>query len=613
MCGIGGIMNWAGPVREVHAQKMLHALKHRGPDDLRVKTFFGGALVHARLAILDPERGTQPVLSKDGNLSLVFNGEIYNFKELRNELQAKGYEFRTDCDAEVVLAAYQCWGAESLKRLTGMFAFAIYDENQKELFLARDRMGIKPLVYCQTPRSFYFASEIQALLTQDEISKTIDPGALDDYLHYQYVPEPRTIFKTLKKLPAAHYLKISQKRPDAQPVSYWALEFSPNHTKSEKDWMGEMEALLEQVVKEHLISDVPFGAFLSGGIDSSTVVYHMSRHLNQPVKTFTIGFDETSCDESRHAEKVAKIMGCEHRTEIIRPSGLEIIDELAGAYGEPFADSSALAAYFVSKLAVNSGVKMVLSGDGGDELFAGYNTYEKILGAAGSGFGFLSRIFPAGSDNGFLREHSRIYAYFQDAERQKLYTRDFRDALRKDSDLDFRIPIFQKSHGWEPVSRLQHLDIYTYLRGDILTKMDIASMRHSLEVRVPLLDHRFVEFAARIPARFKLKPGRNAFQKKYLLTEYAVSKISPELRRPKQGFGIPLADWLSGAFYPQLVDRMKDTNGFFCDFFDTEELECYARSRETVKNHAPRIWALLMLQSWANRFMRRSPDYAHAV
>ncbi len=595
MCGIGGFINWNGkPVHLNQAKLMTEALRHRGPDGNGIESVPGGFIAHTRLSIIDVGGGKQPMRSSDSSCLLTFNGEIYNFKELRANLASHGYSFRTESDTEVLLNAYHFWGIDCLSRLDGMFAFAVYDFRNQSLFLARDRIGIKPLYYQADQNSIVFASELRALLTQSEVKRDFDLEALDLYLHYQYIQSPWTIFKNIKKFLPGHYLLLDKNHPNPEPKSYWSLQFDPDHTKTEAEWLELLDHEIDRAVKSHLVSDVPFGAFLSGGIDSSTVVAHMAKHLDQPVQTFTIGFEEPDFDESKNADKIAKKIGTKHHCEIVRPNAFELLDFVARQYGEPFADSSAIPTYYVSKIASQS-VKMVLSGDGGDELFAGYNVYEAIL----------KELEKKRSGNLFdqtLSLYNQMYAYFREDEKAILYQPNLYAYLRQHSKKSIYSILFDAQQKIDPLTSLQFLDIKTYLCNDILTKVDIASMANSLEVRVPLLDHRLIEFAVKIPPEFKLIKKNGGYEKKLLLKEHASRLLSRELMdRPKQGFGVPLGEWFSGRLYLEIKQRILDKDSILNNLFDRTALWRFVSSPYAARAYSKKIWALLVLQSWANQ------------
>ncbi len=621
MCGIAGIAYWDGYFAHNGViEKTIAAQKHRGPDEQGAWCGDGVALVHNRLTIIDVVSGQQPMLSEDGNFVLIYNGEVYNFIELRAELETLGHSFSTTSDTEVVLKAYVQWGEGCLQRLRGMFAFAVWNRRDKILFLARDRIGIKPLYYYKTSQFIAFGSELQGLLSFQGIPRRIDYEALDYYLHYQYVPNPLSIFEGVKKLPPAHYMLVNGERADAEPECYWEVQFIPDYTLSEEQWLERMEHVIGESVRLHLVSDVPFGVFLSGGIDSSVVAYYMSRHLQEPVKSFTIGFEELAYDEREYAEQVAQSLGSIHHFELIRPDTLTLLDDflrdLVKHYGEPFADSSAIPTYYVSKMA-RSEVKMVLSGDGGDELFAGYNTYPNILASLDPSLSsfkrlvarLLGRNIPTTVEmkasqapySEALSFHGIYYAYFNDTLRKQLYRPEIADKFLRHDQSGIFYDHFSGSQARECLSALQYLDIKTYLCGDILPKVDIASMMNSLEVRVPLLDHKVVEMASRIPAKFKIVSTANQqLEKKYIFKNFASRLFPPGLfDRPKHGFGVPIDHWFGDVLYERVKSRVLRKDGILYELFRPEAISDLVSGRKTARNNASRLWALLFLQTWA--------------
>ena len=619
MCGIGGIVYWDGrePDRD-QVNALVCAQNHRGPDGNGVWTAPGAALAHNRLAIIDLTTGQQPMTTPDQRLALTYNGELYNFRELRTELEGAGVTFRTTSDTEVVLAAYDRWGARCVERFRGMYAFGIWDSAKRALFVARDRMGVKPLYYCQTDTFFAFSSELQGVLNFREVDRTIDIGALDLFLHFQYVPAPFTIYNGIRKLEPAHTVLVTAERPAAEPFEYWRPRFEPDRSRSESDWLEELDHEVSESVKCHLVSDVPFGAFLSGGIDSSIVAYHMSRHLSQPVRTFTIGFDDAAYDESQQADAVAKAIGADHRCEVVRVDKYDLLDDLifklARHYGEPFADSSAIPTYCVSAVA-RSSVKMVLSGDGGDELFAGYNTYPAMLGGLSPAGRALDRWLPASwrrADDvrgralapprlDVLDQHALYYAYFNNASRAALYLPEIAARVAAHDRHGRYRELFEESQAPDCLSALQYLDLKTYLPGDILTKVDVASMYSSLEVRVPLLDHHVVELAGRIPAEFKMFAPDGSVQQKYLLKRYA-NRLLPgdAFARPKHGFGVPIDRWFGGELHGRVRERLTGGGGILSTMFRPSALGELVATPAAARANASRVWALLCLDAWSN-------------
>lgn len=625
MCGIGGIVYWDGSrPKPGEAEGLLAAQRHRGPDAQGIWNSGSAALTHNRLAIIDLSTGDQPMLSQDQNHVLVYNGELYNFQELRQELKGLGHNFSTQSDTEVVLQAYLQWGPACLEHLRGMFALAIFDQREQSLFLARDRIGIKPLFYYLSEDFAAFSSELQGLVSLPGVPRRMDLGALDLYLHFQYISPPYTIYSKVMKLPPASYLLLKPEERQPVPRSYWQVNFVPDHKLSEAQWLEALDHQVSESVRLHLVSDVPFGAFLSGGIDSSLVAYHMSRILKEPLRTFTIGFEENNYDERRYANQAAQHLGSQHHSKLIHYRGMDLLHELcpllACHYGEPFADSSAIPTYFVSRLA-REHVKMVLSGDGGDELFAGYNTYVNILGALDERPGFLGAVRKLlRSRTGYdrllsnaqgkllpeaLDQHGECYAYFRNEHRIRLYKPEVAREVSRQDISKLYSHIFLNSQARECLGGLQHLDIKTYLCGDILVKVDIASMAHSLEVRVPLLDHKVVELAARVPANLKLfQQTKGELQQKYLLKKY-VSTLYPSgfFDRPKRGFGVPIDHWFGGGLYQEVQYRLTEPKGILAELFARETMAALVATPEAARTHSAQIWALIMLEAWDQAFL----------
>jgi asparagine synthase (glutamine-hydrolysing) len=621
MCGIAGFVRIDGaPADERRARAMAGILSHRGPDGDGFFVDGAAALGHRRLAIIDPEGGEQPVSNEDGSLWITYNGELYNFPELKRELEGLGHRFRTHCDTEVVVHAYEEWGERCLERLRGMFAFAIRDRKRRQLFLARDRFGIKPLYVLQQGGVVAFASELQAFNALPEFEPATDLQAIDLYLQFQYIPAPFTIYREVRKLPPAHWMRIADGGAIEGPHRYWNLEFHADESLSEGEWVERLDAALRESVTAHLISDVPFGAFLSGGVDSSTIVAYMSEVLREPVKTFSIGFEESEYDETSYARQVASRFGTDHHEEIVRPDALGILPELVRHYGEPMADSSAIPTWYVSRLASRH-VKMVLSGDGGDELFAGYTSYPYLLWSQRKPAALHKRLRhaaagvarraglrpPAASPEDFWFGNT---TYYDETSRARLWRPEFRSLLpgtRAWYDAQFRL-----APADDLLARFQYIDVNGYLTS-ILAKVDVASMCHSLEVRVPLIDHRFTDVITRIPAKLKVKrPGGRgplrddtpleAMTGKYLLKKNAERFLPPELvNRKKRGFDVPIRNWLSRGAAPGRTDETRDRllgSDRLGVLFAPELIEEMLRTEESRSAHGWRLWALLFLDEW---------------
>ncbi|HEX3248835.1 MAG TPA: asparagine synthase (glutamine-hydrolyzing) [Pyrinomonadaceae bacterium] len=633
MCGIAGFVDrWtagearAGEERAAILQRMCDVIKHRGPDDSGYMKQTGVALGMRRLSIIDLAGGHQPISGEDGSVTIVFNGEIYNFLEIKPKLEARGHRFKTNSDTEAIVHGYEEYGPECLKELRGMFAFAIWDERAHSLFVARDRAGKKPLYYTVTPSgTFVFGSELKVLLEHPEVEPEIDPQALDAYLTLGYVPDPLSIFKQVYKLPPGHYLIFSQGQ--VRVSRYWDFEFRPSAARSEEDYLEELRVLLDESVRLRLISDVPLGAFLSGGIDSSSVVALMARHTAQPVKTFSIGFHEDSYNELKYARLTAEKFGTDHHEFFVTPDICSIVDELVWHFDEPFADSSAIPTYMVSKLARDH-VTVVLSGDGGDELFAGYTRY--VVDSKRRSFDHLPKVLREGLMRP-LSQHlphatwGRNYLHnvsldplaryldsvsvFTALNRRSLYTQDFKRSLDSGN---YPARLFQQLiaelPSEDPLERLLYLDSKTYLPGDILTKVDRMSMAVSLEARAPLLDHKLIEFVASIPASLKLA----GWETKYLLKKAVQDLVPAEiLHRPKQGFGVPIQEWINQQLRSRLRETLTESRTRQRGYLDARYVDVLLDEHERGRrDHSMQLWSLFMLELWQRQFLdqRRSGD-----
>jgi asparagine synthase (glutamine-hydrolysing) len=627
MCGIAGFINPIASDKPVDAQlldRMCRVIEHRGPDDQGMSVCGGVALGMRRLAIIDLEGGRQPISSEDGNATIVFNGEIYNFQDLKRELEARGHRFGTHSDTEAIVHAYEEFGTACVERLRGMFAFAIWDEKAGRLFLARDRVGKKPLYYTQTRQgAFVFASELKSLLQHPEVGRELDPQALDAYLTLGYVPDPLCIFRDIRKLPPGYWLSYQRGRITLQ--QYWDLRFTPGPARREEEIQEELLARLEEAVRIRLVSDVPLGAFLSGGVDSSTVVALMARQMGRPVKTFSIGFHEDSFNELKYARLAAAHFGTDHHEFIVTPEICDVVDQLVWHFDEPFADASAIPTYAVSRLARDH-VTVVLSGDGGDEVFAGYNRY--VVDRKRSGFASrmprplrrgllqpLSRHLPHGMrGRNYLHNIAQdpFYRYldsvsvFTSLSRASLYTPAFREQLAGCDDVG---AMFQRAIGHtqdgDPLHSLLYLDSKTYLPGDILTKVDRMSMAASLEARAPLLDHTLIEFAATIPASLKMK----GLSTKYILKR-TVSELVPAeiLHRPKQGFGVPISHWINAQLRDRIHDTLLNPRTLQRGFLDERTIKTLLTEHHAQRrNHATQLWALFILELWYQSFLDGAP------
>ena len=623
MCGIAWIFDTREqrPIDEGLLGRMNQAQFHRGPDDGGIHVEPGVGLAHRRLSIIDLSNGHQPLFNEDGSVVVVFNGEIYNFPALTEELLAAGHRFRTHCDTEVIVHAWEEWGAACVERFRGMFAFAIWDRNQRTLFLARDRLGIKPLHYALlSDGRLLFGSELKSLLECNALPRVIDARAVEDYFSYGYVPDPRSIFRDVHKLEAGHTLTLCTGQRELQPRQYWDVPFTSNGVQNEADARDGLVEHLREAVKIRLISEVPLGAFLSGGVDSSAVVALMAELSDKPVSTCSISFGDPAFNEAHYAAMVAEQFGTDHQVEEVDPDDYGLIDQLAGLYDEPYADSSAMPTYRVCELA-RKRVTVALSGDGGDENFAGYRRYrwqmyeERLRGLMPRGvrrslFGALGhmypkidwapRVFRAKSTFQALARDS-VEGYFHnfsilpDALRQQLYT----DGFRKQLDGYHGIEVFNRylqGAPEHPLSMVQYLDMKTYLAGDILTKVDRASMAHALEVRVPILDHEFVEWVSGLPPQMKLSGGEGKHIFKRALEPYLSREI---LYRRKMGFAVPLASWFRGALRQRIRAALLGPTLAGLDIFNTAFLETLLDQHQSGRrDHSAALWALLMFEAF---------------
>jgi asparagine synthase (glutamine-hydrolysing) len=634
---------------------MCDVLKHRGPDDegmvfirgnqyLEIKepSEFGSlknnfevALGHRRLSIIDLSKAAhQPMCNEDGSIWIVFNGEIYNFQDLRKGLEKKGHLFKSHSDTEVILHAYEEWDVECLNRFRGMFALAIWDSNLRRLFMARDRLGKKPLVYFHKGGHLIFASEIKAILQGPDIERKVNLYALHNYLTYQYVPSPDTIFEGIKKLPPAHYL-LYDHLGNIRIERYWKLHFTPtqNTDNDLSEWCDRIRTELEESVKLRLISDVPLGAFLSGGIDSSLVVGMMAKLSGKPVKTFSIGFEEKDFDELSYAKLVSDHFATEHHEFVVRPNAIEILPELVWHYNEPFADSSAIPTYYVANVTKNY-VKVVLTGDAGDENFAGYQRYlwskwvalftkipEKVRKQLMPAFlrvissfrwkeKTLNRLvdFMESLSADQARNYAEQIKIFNAKEKGDIYSEDFGKNLENMNPLDFLLKKFEEAEGEDLLDKLLYVDIHSYLPEDLLVKMDIATMANSLEARLPFLDYKFMELAARIPSHLKLKGSMTKFILKKTFSDLLPPAI---LKRKKMGFGVPVSRWfrneLKGYVHEILLDSKALNRGYFRERGIRNLLDEHIALRY---DHSAKIWALLILEIWFRVFMDKEGDFA---
>jgi asparagine synthase (glutamine-hydrolysing) len=621
MCGIVGIVDLAGErnIEPGVVERMNLAHEHRGPDGDGFHFEPGVGFGHRRLSIIDLSGGKQPLFNEDGTVVVTYNGEIYNFAPLITELSALGHTFKTRCDTEVIVHAWEEWGEDCVLRFNGMFAFAIWDRTRRTLFLARDRLGIKPLYYAITPDSrILFASELKGLLAAGALTPRLRADAVEDYFAFGYVPDPKTILEGVHKLGPAQTLKLVRKGARAEPRQYWSPVLVPRPgTASVEDVASELTSRLRRSVEMQMVSDVPLGAFLSGGVDSSAVVAMMAEASATPVRTCSIAFSDPRFDESKYASLVAKQFKTSHNVERVDGNDLELIDELAGLYGEPYADSSALPTYRVCELARRN-VTVALSGDGGDENFGGYRRYrwhvyeERVrgklpswlrravfnpLGAFYPKLDWAPRILRAKSTLQALARDS-LEGYFYSVTimppelRRRLFSRRFATHLNGYGALEVFKQHAREAPVDDPLALVQYLDYKTYLPGDILTKVDRASMAHSLEVRVPILDHELVDWAGGVPSSLKLREGEG----KYFFKKALESRLPNDvLYRPKMGFAVPLAQW----FRVDLKDRARELllsdqfhgGGIFDRDFVASMLDQHERG---ARDFSAPLWALLM-------------------
>ncbi len=631
MCGIVGRLNFepGRPVDRELVRRMAEALAHRGPDDQGLHVQGPVGLGHRRLSILDlSPAGHQPMANDDGSVRIVFNGEIYNFRELRQGLEQAGWRFRSRTDTEVLLRLYEALGVACLHQLRGMFAFAIWDARDDTLFIARDRLGVKPLFYHVTPRRLAFASEIKALLQDPEVERAVDPAAIHHYLTYQCVPSTSCAFRDIRKLPPAHYLRCRGGRIEVR--RWWTLAHRPKHVVRDDrqcaDLAEELRLRLEEAVRYRLVSDVPLGAFLSGGIDSSAVVGIMSRLTDRPVRTFSIGFEERSYDELPAARRVAGRFGASHTEFRVRADILDLLPTLVRAYDEPYADASAIPTFLLARLA-RAHVTVVLSGDAGDENFAGYDRYvandlARRLGGMANLLGHpvarsILHAFPHGDGQQDLRWRLKRFldqlgqspqarnaawmAQFDRAGKEQLYADGFKRQVAGLDSCELLFERFREADAEDFLDATLYCDVMTYLPDCLLVKTDIATMANSLEARSPFLDHSLMEFAARIPSRLKLRGGET----KWILKR-ALRGLLPDdvLRRPKRGFNLPLDAWLRGELREPARELLLGARSRARGYFDPGFVARLLEEHDTRRwNRHKEIWTLMMLELWHREFV----------
>lgn len=627
MCGIAGIfhLETAKPVDPARVRAMLDAMPHRGPDGSGIWTAPGVGLGHLRLSIIDLESGAQPMLTDDEALAVVFNGEIYNFAEVRAELEAKGHVFRTHSDTEVILHGYRQWGEECVHRFNGMFAFALFDARAQSLWLVRDRLGVKPLHYALlSDGSLIFGSELKSLLAHPLLRRAPDLSALEDYMAYGYVPDDACLVAGVRKLGAGETLRLVRGRPLPQPHRYWDVSFADRTKSSPQESEEELVALMRQAVRSRMVADVPLGAFLSGGVDSSSVVALMAEASSQAVKTCTIGFDVAALDETAYADRIARRFATDHRSRIVSPDDYGLIDRLAFHFDEPFADASALPTFRVCELAREQ-VTVALSGDGADEAFAGYRRHrfqmqgERIRGLIPASireplFGTLGKYYPKAdwapralrAKSTFLElaggggeAYAASVGVIPHALRQRLFTQEVKGRLGGYRAEDRYVKAMANAPARDALDRAQYADIKYWLPGDILTKTDRMSMAVSLEAREPLLDHRLVEFAARLPVSQRIRGNSGKYLLKKAMEPYLPQDI---LYRQKMGFVTPISAWFRGALAGEATAIAGGSALARTEWFDSAMLARIATDhRSGVADHGRLLWQLLMLDKSLTR------------
>jgi asparagine synthase (glutamine-hydrolysing) len=631
MCGICGVVDLETTLVADGAvlRRMNRALHHRGPDEEGYHEAPHVALAMCRLRVIDPSGGSQPMTNEDRTVWLVYNGEVYNFRQLRAELEARGHRFRTRSDTEVIVHAYEAFGVDCVRRLRGMFAFALWDAARERLVLARDRLGIKPLYYQQRGDRIAFASELKALLQLPDMGRQLEPQALDLYLTYGYIPSPHTAFCGVRKLPPGHRLVLE--RSGLRLERYWDFVPAERASRSLREYVVELQGRLREAVRSHLVSDVPVGAFLSGGLDSSTVVALMSLEGAHPVRTFSIGFREAQFDELPYARQVAERYGTQHRELVVEPAVAGRLPELLTHFDEPFGDSSAIPTYLVSELA-RQDVTVVLTGDGGDEVFCGYEwqrRYEmlkplyRLPAALRARAPRLAGLLPAGPwrqrVRGLLTDVSlspsegylRRMTLFGASQRRELYHGDLRRTLDGHDSLDALRAWLDALPETDFRNRMLYADTHFYCPEDCLTKVDRMTMAWSLEARVPLLDHEVVEFMATVPPEWKLR----GFTSKYLLRRALADLLPPALlRKRKQGFSVPVGPWLRGPLYELAGDLLLDARAAGRGWLRPEAVRrLLDEHRDGRADHGHRLYALLGLEVWARQYLDRVPGSAAPV
>jgi asparagine synthase (glutamine-hydrolysing) len=613
-------------VDEALLRRMNDTQHHRGPDEGDTYVEPGIGFGHRRLSVIDIAMGQQPLGNEDGSVMVCYNGEIYNYRELTEQLKALGHTFKTKSDTEVIVHAWEEWGEDCVRHFRGMFAIGLWDRNQQVMFLARDRLGVKPLYYAMTPDGWFaFSSELKALRMHPSLPRAIDPRAVEDYFAYGYVPEPKTIYQGALKLAPGFRLTQKVGAPLAQPQQFWDVPFKLHEKMTESDAQGELVERLREAVKIRLVAEVPLGAFLSGGVDSSAVVAMMAGLDKSPVHTCSIAFQDKAFDESEYARQVAQLYQTDHFVETVDTDDYGLLDTLAHLYDEPFADSSAIPTYRVCELA-RKRVTVALSGDGGDENLAGYRRYRYAMAEQSVRgripemlrkpvFGTLGRVYPKADwaprmfrakttfealSRDLVEGYFHGVSIMSDAMRARLFSDKFRAGLQGYSAIDVMRGHAANSPTDDPLSMIQYLDMKTYLPGDILTKVDRASMAHALEVRVPLLDHKLVEWISGLPPEMKLSEGKYIFKK-------AMEKYLPHdiLYRRKQGFAVPLAAWFRGPLRARVQQALLGPalaeTGMFNQDYLRELVEQHLSGR---RDYSAPIWTLLMFEAFLKKEMQ---------
>jgi asparagine synthase (glutamine-hydrolysing) len=624
MCGITGIFDTRGgsEISRSVLQRMNDSQLHRGPDEGSLHVEPGVGLGHRRLSIIDIATGQQPLFNEDGSVVVVFNGEIYNYQELIPELQALGHVFHTKSDTECIVHGWEAWGPDCVKRFRGMFAFALWDRNQQTFFMARDRLGVKPMYYAMLDDGkLLFGSELKSILAHGGLRRDIDPLAVEEYFALGYVAEPRTIFKQAKKLPPAHTLCVRRGQPVAEPRSYWDVRFTLDSKISDQEASEQLTAKLQESIRLRMIAEVPLGAFLSGGVDSSAVVALMAGLSSEPVNTCSIAFEDPAFNEAAFAQTVADRYRTNHRVETVQSDDFDLIDTLSRLYDEPFADSSAIPTYRVCQLA-RKHVTVALSGDGGDETFGGYRRYglhlmeERMRSALPLGlrrplFGSLGHLYPkadwaprmfrAKTTFEALARNS-VEAYFhsmslmRDNDRSRLYSSTFKSALGGYNAREVFSRHAANADTEDPLALIQYIDTHTYLVGDINTKVDRASMAHSLEVREPLMDHELVEWLGTLPSSLKIRGGES----KYLLKKTMEPHLPNDIMyRPKMGFAVPLARWFKGPLRERVRSALLGGPLADSGWFDQGTIHQMISQHENgARDHSTPLWTLLMYDAF---------------